>query len=661
MDIAGTVRWAPPMTDAALATALAGTPLRTRDHLHERTLKRYNPVWMWAEITDDGGLFRSPTDEDHDDAAIARAWRTIVLAHPGAYLHHRWDVFRELLVLPGAHPGAAVYTWFTDIQDLHYTAKLIDHDAAPSRAQHVLQPIAHWLDRTVLYRPWLYLVGLLALAPFVRRDRIAIALIASGLVSELRPVRRRADAGLSVLDLGRRHGGARGGVRARAPHEAGVIDVKPVASRAWRWLAARSPRQLLIAGWLGCVLLCYPGYLSFDSIEQLGQVRSGDFSDAYPPIMSFVWRLLEWVFAGPFLVLALQMGLFLFGAYAIARRVLVPRAAALVAIGVLVAPPVFAPMAVIWPDSLAAGALLAAVAAVLDGRRAMRVAAAILLVVACGCRPGIAIAAIPLALVAIPSQAWWRRGLAAIAIVVACAATAWFATWLLVDHQTYAAQQRLEWVDLTDTLKRAHDTTAALEGLPIVDRTQIGSTATNAYAMTHGPKRLADPISTDDESDALSAAWRAAIADHPGAYAMHRVRLFERQLALGGTWNPVFDEFGDPGHLVMLHHRATPSDLEIGWRAIVRAFAATPMFRPWLYVVLAVGLLVVARRRRELWLLVASGVVAELTLFVLAGSADYRWSHWLVATTWLAAVILAAARRPAWRAVPSDAGPEPAG
>jgi hypothetical protein len=185
VDIAGTVRWAPPMTDAELAPILAGTPLRSPDHLHERTLKRYNPAWMFEEIFDDGGLFRSPTDDDHAEASIGRAWRSIVLDHPRAYLHYRWDVARELLVLPGAHQSSAVYTWFTDIQDLPYTAKLIDHDAAPSHAQHVLQPIAHRFDRSVLFRPWLYLVALLAFAPFVRRDRVAVALIASALVSEL--------------------------------------------------------------------------------------------------------------------------------------------------------------------------------------------------------------------------------------------------------------------------------------------------------------------------------------------------------------------------------------------------------------------------------------------------------------------------------------------
>ena len=166
------------------------------------------------------------------------------------------------------------------------------------------------------------------------------------------------------------------------------------------------------------------------------------------------------------------------------------------------------------------------------------------------------------------------------------------------------------------------DLTAPLAGLPIVDRAQIGITAYSAYGVTNGPKRFADPITTDDESDALSAAWKSAIAKHPGAYAMHRLGLFERELALGGTWKPVFDEFGDPDHLVVLHHRATPSDLEVGWRAIVRATAATPLFRPWLYVVLAIGLLVVARRRRELRLLIASGLVCELTLIVSASSVD---------------------------------------
>jgi hypothetical protein len=439
----------------------------------------------------------------------------------------------------------------------------------------------------------------------------------------------------------------------RAPYEDGVIDLRARAHHAWSWLAARTPQQLLIAGWIASVLLCYPGYLSFDSVEQLGQVRSGHFTDAYEPVMTGVWWLCEWLFAGPFPMLALQTGLFVFGAFGVLRRVLAPRAGAVVAVCVLLAPPVFAPMAVIWPDSLMAGALLAATAGLLDERRAMKAAGAVALVIACGCRPEIAPAALPLAVLALPTSlaGRLRRAVLALAIVVTCGGAARLASWLLVDDDTYAWQQRLEWVDVVGTLRRAR-ADDPLPGLAVVDRTRLldGRDAYDAYALTHGPKRVAEPIADEAQSDALSFAWHAAIVDHLGAYATHRGELMLRQLGLAGSWMPVFNDFGDPDHLVLLHHRATPSDLELGWRAVVNVVARTPLFRPWLYAVLALVAVVLARRRRELLALVASGLVYEAVLLPLASSPDYRFSHWLITTVWLVLVALAVARKPAWRA-----------
>ncbi|HTR54285.1 MAG TPA: hypothetical protein VMJ10_26515 [Kofleriaceae bacterium] len=432
-----------------------------------------------------------------------------------------------------------------------------------------------------------------------------------------------------------------------------MMDLRERANRVRAWLAARTPRQLLLAGWVTCILLCYPGYLSFDSIEQLGQARSGHFTDAYAPVMTGVWSLCEWIFAGPFPMLALQTGLFVFGAYGVLKRALSPRAAAVVAVGVLAAPPVFAPMAVIWPDSLMAGALLAAAAALLDERRAMKAAGAVALVIAGGCRPEVAPATIPLAMLALPASlsGRLRRAGLAVALVVACSGVARLVGWILVDDDTYAWQQRLEWIDVVGTLRRAH-ADDPMPGLTVVDRARLleGHDAYDAYVLTHGPKRVAEPIADDAQSEALSAAWHAAIADHFGAYATHRGELMLRQLGITHPWLPVFDDFGDPDHLMLLHHRATPSDLEIAWRAIVHVVALTPLFRPLLYVLLAIPAIVLARRRRELLALVASGVMYEIIQLPLASSVDYRFSHWLVATVWLVLVALAVARKPAWRA-----------
>src|SRR6185295_9145406 len=102
-----------------------------------------------------------------------------------------------------------------------------------------------------------------------------------------------------------------------------------------------------------------PGYLSYNSIEQFGEMRTGVYSDRFSPVMTLSWSLIETVLAGPQAMLLLQSGMFLFGLAAILRRVITPRAAAITATCVLLFPPVFSPMAVIWPEPMMVGALLA--------------------------------------------------------------------------------------------------------------------------------------------------------------------------------------------------------------------------------------------------------------------------------------------------------------
>src|SRR3569833_4139748 len=161
-----------------------------------------------------------------------------------------------------------------------------------------------------------------------------------------------------------------------------------------RWLAARMPRQILCIGWVIFCLGCYPGYLSTDSVLQLYSVRSGEYTD-YSPVMSAVWGALEYVSAGPFPMLALQSGLLLFGLSALLRRVVVPRAAALTAVAIVVFPPVFTVMAVIWPDPFMAAMLIAGFAAVLESQRGWRIAGAVMIALAVATRREVVLAKIP--------------------------------------------------------------------------------------------------------------------------------------------------------------------------------------------------------------------------------------------------------------------------
>jgi len=431
-----------------------------------------------------------------------------------------------------------------------------------------------------------------------------------------------------------------------------------------RWIAQRSPRTILIAGWVIFVLGCYPGYMSVDSALQLYTVRSGDYTD-YAPAMTALWGIIEYVAAGPFPMLALQSGLLLFGAYALLARVLAPRVAAVTAVAFVLFPPVFAPMAVIWPEPLLTGAVIAGTAALLHASPRWKVVGGVLWLVACSCHPAAVVALVPLALLAFPTGTWWRRAAFALALVVGVSIAARIADAVLVEHDTYRRQQQLEIMDIAGTLRRAklkkpEVLEAAFAGLPIVvdpatfkERVTKGNDALDSWSFANGDNRIIDPVIDDAESEALSTDWRDTIGAHKGAYLRHRKTVARGLLATSGRWNPVFDSLGDFDLLAPLHHRATTSDWQDHMRVIVRGFAATPLFRPWIYFVLAIAAIVLARRKPLPRAFAISALAWELTMFVVAPGVDYRLSHWLVTATCLAVAMLAVARKASWRA--SDA------
>lgn len=65
---------------------------------------------------------------------------------------------------------------------------------------------------------------------------------------------------------------------------------------------------------LACIALTIfifqPGYLNADAVDQLGQARSGQYSDWHPPVMSWVWSLLDKIAPGALGMFILQVILF---------------------------------------------------------------------------------------------------------------------------------------------------------------------------------------------------------------------------------------------------------------------------------------------------------------------------------------------------------------
>src|SRR4051812_33360500 len=83
--------------------------------------------------------------------------------------------------------------------------------------------------------------------------------------------------------------------------------------RARLWLRALAPAAILVGGWLIFISFAYPGLMSIDSFDQLGEARAWFFTDSHPPAMAALWGLVDRIVSGPFGMLALQTGCFLAG------------------------------------------------------------------------------------------------------------------------------------------------------------------------------------------------------------------------------------------------------------------------------------------------------------------------------------------------------------
>jgi|HubBroStandDraft_6_1064221.scaffolds.fasta_scaffold43388_2 hypothetical protein len=393
-----------------------------------------------------------------------------------------------------------------------------------------------------------------------------------------------------------------------------------------------TPRRILAAGWLLFLLYAYPGYLAIDGADQLVDSRLGAFSDWHPAMMTEVWRIVGVAVSGPAGMLFLQSGLLLFGSYALLRRVLSDRGAAIAAACVLLAPPLLVTSAIVCAQAQLAGFVVAGAACLASARPRIRYVGLGLCAIAGGMGSGALLAVLPIVLGMFrlrDGESPRRRFAIALVAWLAIAAFALLANRLLVDNVTERDEVALAIADLTATRH-----------------------------LAHAPEPISQPAwpETPAERAALFEARDTAVREHPTAYLRARWRVLEHVLGIGKrgkAWSGAYTEFAPSLDVSRaLRHRARHSVVQ-DW--LIRpdvALSHTLLLRPVLYAVLALVLLGVAifRRDREALLWLVSGIGYELAQLFDTLHPEYRDSHWLLVSTALAAII-AIAR---WRSEPHD-------
>ena len=337
--------------------------------------------------------------------------------------------------------------------------------------------------------------------------------------------------------------------------------------------------MIVVIAWVGFVVYAHPGYLSYDSVELLVEARARRYSDLAPPSFAWLWHKIDWAIPGPFGMLVLQGTTFLAGTYGLCKRWLTPPAAAVVALVVLWFPPVLATLAVIWPESLAAGLLMLGASWMLSETRTAKISGLGVLVLAAAVREDGAAIAFPIVVLLFVWQSG-QRVIVRYAIAAACG--------LAIALAAHGANAVLLDVQRAPAIERTH---------------------------------------TDDL----------------GEYLSHRASMFGRAMRWGVDESAAYVWFNDVQNQSVsagkISHDASPSTIQRGLQPAMRWLGGTFVFAPWLYLALLLAVVPLVRRDRELLALATSGLMTAAVAFVHASTDELRGSLWLVVASVLVTIV----------------------
>jgi hypothetical protein len=425
----------------------------------------------------------------------------------------------------------------------------------------------------------------------------------------------------------------------------------------WRWL---TPRAILWIAAAGIVLYAYPGLVSYDSVVQLDQGRHGTYGDWQPPAMAALWHAIEFLIGGPLGMLLLQIAGLVIGGYLVLREELSPRAAAIAVLAIAWFPPIVTVTGVIWKDGVMVSFMLLGLAALLSPRPRVRWFALAALLVATAVRYNAAAATFaPLVLL------WGRetprrlqRYAVAVGVWIAITVASILLNAALVTKHEHPFPRAAAPQDISGILKYAPAISDAelkdlLAGVPMRPDHDLQREIAARYEPRGSfiyfehEAPLIEP-STPAEFDAETRAWRRLLLRYPLAFVKHRAKVLSLVVQARGaphvpSLTQTFSYIGTPDLDRELGLDGSPSPMQRAWFWWVHHCGGI-WYAPLVYLVIALVLVGFSRRIPSAFALIGSCLGYELSIFVLAPAADYRYSHYLILTTLLALVIVIAVR-----------------
>lgn len=438
----------------------------------------------------------------------------------------------------------------------------------------------------------------------------------------------------------------------------GVARPAAGAARGSSQFAGRLIAALVLALFTVNVALHFPGVMNNDSMGQYRQAVSGHYGDWHPPVMAWLWSWLRLVGDGPapFLVLHLALYWLGFGLVADAVR---RSGHPVLALAVTLAgafPPFLHVNAQVVKDVGMATSWLAAIGILYWYRSGLRrmpiavgVAVAALLVYGAMVRTNAIFGLGPLLLFAFAPASWLRNArlmVAAVVVAVVALPAGQVANKVLFQPQAQHATQSLFLFDLMGIAVHAGDP-SVLEPRATMAKEDLLACYSPYWWDSLSPwGRCAAKVNRPQDvemptlPDGLVAQWARTIAQHPLAYAEHRLKHFNSALLFAVPLKHVRlvpeNRTGDPAHKPL--EVITESDVRLD---LVRK---NPAVWPVTWLAWAACLLVLLRNETPNTHVLLARVLAVSALgysgaYLLIGVAtDMRYHYWSMLAVMLGSV-----------------------
>src|SRR6266852_2476835 len=393
-------------------------------------------------------------------------------------------------------------------------------------------------------------------------------------------------------------------------------------------------------------VLFHPGLMSNDSLAQLYEGITGEFTNAHPPLFALLLRVSFSISSSVWPVLLVQVAALGVGIALLASRQLHPAQAFAFTLLVTLCPPIWAILPTIWTDVFSVVALIWAVVSL---AHRSRVWALIFLELATLIRHNAILASAPLLLLVVVSfpelrPSRWRKPVYVVLgllvfmfspkVVERLMQTSdvWLLGWIMADDLAgFYAEKPAEFVNSTF----ASETSAA-------ELAQLYSRHTAVPLLILAPSRGLrgiDRSTLASRKHAVATEWLKMVVTEPFLYL--KIRLRRSCTMLGLYPEPVYYPFhstidNNSYGLKLTSHTIAFRTM----RKIETAVQNTILFRGWFGLILLLGVTAYALVRKGamavgFWVGV-SGLVYMLGNFLFAPAADFRYLFWPIVSMFLA-------------------------